>query len=157
VSALRDANELRNGVFVSTNYDILINNALTEERVHGTDLDYAIEFRDFERPDDWERPVRSNRVQLFKPHGSLNWPFCSTCNELEITPKEKEVVTRLISDFTGERCLDCRAGQAAVIIGALDQAPPFAGLALDKRLTRLALCVQVVELLLQTFFRRLRV
>ena len=37
-------------------------------------------------------------MQLFKPHGSLNWLFCPTCNELEITPKEKGVVTRLISD-----------------------------------------------------------
>ena len=29
------------------------------------------------------------RLQLFKPHGSLNWLFCPTCYELEITPEQK--------------------------------------------------------------------
>jgi len=33
--------------------------------------------------------------------------FCPTCNELEITPKEKGVVTRLISEFANNTCSDC--------------------------------------------------
>jgi len=108
---------LRNVVFVSTNYDILIDNALTEERAHGTDLDYGVEFRNFDCPRDWKRPVRDKRVQLFKPHGSLNWLFCPTCNELEITPEEKGVVTRLlISNVTTAACPQCQSVYSPLIV-----------------------------------------
>lgn len=116
VRALREAKELQNVVFVSTNYDILIDNVLTEERGHGTDLDYGVEFRNFDRPNDWERPALDSRVALYKPHGSLNWLFCPTCSELEITPKEKGVVTRLISDFAHSTCPDCGSVYAPLVV-----------------------------------------
>jgi hypothetical protein len=116
VAALHHANELRNVAFVSTNYDILIDNALTEQREHGMDLDYGAEFRNFDRPGDWRRPRRDQSVSLFKPHGSLNWLFCPTCNELEITPKEKGVVTRLISDFAQAACPECGSVYSPLIV-----------------------------------------
>jgi hypothetical protein len=116
VGALRNSKELRNVAFVSTNYDILIDNALTEEHAHGIDLDYGVEFRNFDQPGEWGRPARDSRVQLFKPHGSLNWLFCPTCNELEITPKEKGVVTRLISDFAHATCRHCGSVFAPLIV-----------------------------------------
>jgi len=116
VTALRDANELTNVVFVSTNYDILIDNALTEESANGIDLDYGVEFRNFERPDDWRRPSPGRSVSLFKPHGSLNWLFCPTCNQLEITPKEKGVVTHLISDFAHASCPHCESVYSPLIV-----------------------------------------
>jgi hypothetical protein len=106
---------LRNTVFVSTNYDILIDNALTEEYAH-VDLDYGVEFRNFDWPDDWRRPRRDRNVLLLKPHGSLNWLFCPTCNELEITPKEKGVVTRLISEFADKKCLECETIFSPMIV-----------------------------------------
>jgi hypothetical protein len=116
VAELRDANELANITFISTNYDILIDNALTEEHVNGFDLDYGAEFRNFDRPGDWGRPALERRVALYKPHGSLNWLFCSTCNELEITPKEKGVVTRLISDFPHAKCPRCDSVYSPLIV-----------------------------------------
>ena len=116
VKALSEANELKNIVFVSTNYDIIIDNALTEEKEHGIDLDYGVDFRNFDRPNDWGRPQLDRRVGLFKPHGSLNWLFCPTCNELEITPKEKGVVTRLISDFSHATCPECQSVHAPLIV-----------------------------------------
>jgi hypothetical protein len=67
VKTLREGNELKNAVFVSTNYDIIIDNALTEEKKHGIDLDYGVDFRNFDRPDDWKRPSMESRVSLFKP------------------------------------------------------------------------------------------
>jgi hypothetical protein len=88
VRALLDEDELLKTLFVSTNYDILIDNALTEEYAHA-DLDYGVEFRNFDCPDDWRRPEPGRSVLLCKPHGSLNWLFCPTCNELEITPNGK--------------------------------------------------------------------
>jgi SIR2-like domain len=116
VDALRHAHELRNVVFVSTNYDILIDNALVDQHGHGIDLDYGVEFRNFERDGDWSRPQPDRSVSLFKPHGSLNWLFCPTCDELEITPKEKGVVTRLITDFANAACPHCASIYAPLIV-----------------------------------------
>jgi hypothetical protein len=117
ISSLYNAHELLKVVFVSTNYDILIDNALTEEKTHGIDLDYGVDFRNFERQDDWERPSLESRVSLFKPHGSLNWLFCSTCNELEITPQEKGVVTRLlVSQVEHETCPRCGSVYSPLIV-----------------------------------------
>lgn len=116
VTALRMENELLNTVFVSTNYDILIDKALTEQRAHGITLDYGVEFRNFEWPNDWERPRRGTSVSLFKPHGSLNWLFCPTCDELEITPKEKGVVTRLISEYANKKCAECGSVYSPMIV-----------------------------------------
>jgi hypothetical protein len=116
VTALRGRNELLNTVFVSTNYDILIDNALTEEQQNGIYLDYGVEFRNFDWHDDWKRPQRGSSVSLFKPHGSLNWLFCPTCDELEITPKEKGVVTRLISEYADRRCAECHSVYSPMIV-----------------------------------------
>jgi hypothetical protein len=105
---------LQDVAFVSTNYDILIDNALTD--VHQrVDLDYGTEFRNFDRPDDWERPRPDRSVYLYKPHGSLNWLFCPACNELEITPKEKSV-TRLISESTDTACSECGSAFSPIIV-----------------------------------------
>lgn len=116
VIALREIGELNKVAFISTNYDILIDNALTEEHEYGTDLDYGVDFRNFERQNDWQRPDLARRVSLFKPHGSLNWLFCPTCNELEITPKEKGVVTKLISDFRNATCPSCDSVYMPLIV-----------------------------------------
>jgi hypothetical protein len=116
VDRLWRAGKLLNTAFISTNYDILIDNALTELHERRIDLDYGIDFRNFERPGDWERPNPSCRVLLFKPHGSLNWLFCPTCNQIEITPKEKGVVTHLITDFKGAPCRACESVYAPVIV-----------------------------------------
>lgn len=116
VRALREAGLLRNVVFVSTNYDILIDNALADEHSYGTDLDYGVELRNFDRPGDWERPRSEHSVLLLKPHGSLNWLFCPTCNELELTPKEKSVVTRLITNIALAPCQQCQSVYLPLIV-----------------------------------------
>jgi SIR2-like domain len=115
IAELNKGGELHNTLFVSTNYDILIDNALTEAYKYGLDLDYGADFRNFDRPGDWTRPRRSKSVFLFKPHGSLNWLFCPTCGELEITPKEKGVV-RLISEYADKTCRECGSIYAPVIV-----------------------------------------
>lgn len=116
VTKLREADQLRNVLFISTNYDILIDNALDDQHHHDIDVDYGVDFRNFDRPGDWSRPRRDRSVFLFKPHGSLNWLFCPTCNELEITPKEKGVVTRLISEYADQRCTVCRTVFSPLIV-----------------------------------------
>ena len=109
VNTLNQENVIKSTSFFSTNYDILIDNALTELHSEKIDLDYGIDFKNFERPNDWKRPNRNHSVNLFKPHGSLNWLYCPTCNTIEITPKEKGVVTRLISDFQQASCAECES------------------------------------------------
>ena len=52
------------------------------------------------------------------------------------------------------RSLHRPAGQTAIVISGLDQAPSFTGLALDERFAGLALRMQRVEVLLQSFFGR---
>ena len=116
VAGLRTRNALLKTAFVSTNYDILIDNALTAEHANGISLDYGVEFRNFDWPDDWKRPQRGSSVSLFKPHGSLNWLFCPTCDEMEITPKEKGVVTRLISEYADRRCAECQSVYSPMIV-----------------------------------------
>ena len=83
--------------FISTNYDIMIDNALMEFWKH-FDIDYGVQFRNFDARD-WHRPDPARSVHLFKPHGSLNWLMCSTCGELDLTPGTKGVVTHLIQAF----------------------------------------------------------
>lgn len=111
VNTLNQKRVIKSTAFFSTNYDILIDNALTELYSKKIDLDYGIDFRNFERSNDWKIPDRNRSVNLFKPHGSLNWLYCPTCNTIEITPKEKGVVTRLISisDFRKASCIECES------------------------------------------------
>lgn len=116
VRGLHEAGALREVAFLSSNYDILIDNALTELYDDDVDLDYGVEFRNFGRANDWKRPRHSDHVALFKPHGSLNWLFCPACNELEITPREKGVVARLISDFTRASCPECESVYSPLIV-----------------------------------------
>lgn len=116
IKNLFEGNKLKNTVFISTNYDILIDNAITEMQNKGIDLDYGVEFRNFERKDDWPRPSADKSVFLFKPHGSLNWLYCPTCNSLEITPKEKGVATRLINDFLSASCNFCGSVYMPMIV-----------------------------------------
>lgn len=115
VTNLREADQLRRVAFVSTNYDILIDNALDEQYDQGFDLDYGVAFRNFERAQDWRPPRKGKGVPLFKPHGSLNWLFCPTCNELEFTPNEKGV-TRLISYTANAACQVCGSIFAPLIV-----------------------------------------
>ncbi len=72
VRSLFNEGALHETTFVSTNYDILIDNALTELYEEDVDLDYGVEFRNFDHANDWRRPRQSKRVGLYKPHGSLN-------------------------------------------------------------------------------------
>ncbi len=115
VSNLQAAGKLENIVFISTNYDILIDNALTDQYENDWDLDYGIDFRNFTRHADWERPRIERSIQLFKPHGSLNWLHCHTCGVMELTPKEKGVM-RLVSQLEKSTCPRCSLAYTPLIV-----------------------------------------
>jgi len=95
--------------FISLNYDILIDNGLLDER--GADgFDYAVPFVNQPRPGGGRRPV-----PLFKLHGSLNWLYCSTCRDLQITPHEKGVM-RLKWEPQDAVCQRCENPRSPIVI-----------------------------------------
>ena len=112
VSRLNRESRLGTTAFISLNYDILIDNALTDIH-HITDLDYGIKFTNFSKKHDWHKPRANKLTKLFKLHGSLNWLYCPTCISLTITPKDKSVST--IAD-SPKPCDSCQTNMIPIII-----------------------------------------
>lgn len=112
VDRLRREGTLRNTTFISLNYDILIDNSLTD--IHDEfDLDYGVDFTNFGKKKDWHAPRKRKSVKLLKLHGSLNWLYCSTCTTVTITPKVKSVSS--IAD-TPVVCSACQTLMTPIII-----------------------------------------
>lgn len=82
--SLDSMGQLEKTAIFSFNYDILADNAMLD---HLGDLktDYGIDFVNQERPSKTD----PRRMLLLKLHGSLNWLYCPTCRDMEITPHEK--------------------------------------------------------------------
>lgn len=107
VKNIYDLDEDKSGKvsFVNLNYDLLLDNAIVrlyEEK--NLDLDYGIDFRNFvphvdrdeeqradfiQNLDDWSIPREGKSILLLKPHGSLNWLYCPTCNTILTTKTQK--------------------------------------------------------------------
>ena len=110
--------KIKETVFVSTNYDILIDNALTklfpdkkyDDKTYM--LDYTVDFTNFHKKDDWKKPTK-NKVHLYKIHGSLNWLYCPTCRALTLTPKEKGVIQLITKKIP---CSSCDSQIVPIII-----------------------------------------
>ncbi len=113
VDNLKSSNLLKDTVFVSTNYDILIDNALTA-LYPDIMLDYGVDFTNFNEPNGWIKPD-DNATRLYKIHGSLNWLYCPTCNHLTLTPKEKGVI-RLLTNPRDALCPDCESLIIPIIV-----------------------------------------
>ncbi len=113
VEKLKSIDQLKNTVFISTNYDILIDNALISLYPEYS-LDYGVDFTNFDKNNSWKRPEK-NLIQLYKIHGSLNWLYCPTCNRLTLTPKEKGVI-RLLTDFSNSTCKTCESVIVPIIV-----------------------------------------
>ncbi len=112
ITRLKSQSLLKKTAFISLNYDILIDNALTD--IHDViDLDYGIQFTNFTRKNDWHRPRVNRSIKLFKLHGSLNWLYCPTCISLTITPKDKSVSTIAETSIT---CISCQTKMIPIII-----------------------------------------
>jgi NAD-dependent SIR2 family protein deacetylase len=126
INKLKIRGEILNTCFIDMNYDILIDNAIIP--LHGGnpqyDLDYGIEFTNFDYPDNttnnvlhekWHRPNPDKAIKLFKLHGSLNWLYCPTCIAVTLTPKEKGVC-KLLHEKEKCSCIRCGSSTIPVII-----------------------------------------
>jgi hypothetical protein len=109
VRSLERAGWLDSAAFISFNYDILIDNGLLDER--GADgFDYSVPFVNQNQPAGRRRPT-----PLFKLHGSLNWLYCSTCRDLQVTPHEKGVM-RLKWEPEKAVCQRCENPRSPIVI-----------------------------------------
>ena len=110
---------LNSTAFISFNYDIIIDNILTKLReLKDLDLDYGIEFMNFDwekdgNEDSWGKADPNKSLYLLKIHGSLNWLYCPTCNQIEITPKTKGAVKAFVKS---EKCKTCKTFMEPIII-----------------------------------------
>lgn len=103
--------------FINLNYDILLDNALmnlynnSHNKIY---LDYGIElWRNFLLKN-WSRP-KDPRVYLLKPHGSLNWFYCPSCNSIYLNIKGTEFKKTEIEPIIPE-CTYCKSKQTLFII-----------------------------------------
>ncbi|WP_371381429.1 SIR2 family protein [Sporomusa aerivorans] len=111
VDRLGDLGYLTEMVFLSTNYDVLIDRALAgrEDIV----LDYGMECS-LSRFDDCHGK-RMPVVPLYKVHGSLNWSYCPACNSLNVVEDEKGML-KLLADPSPALCSRCRSVKTPVIV-----------------------------------------
>ena len=112
IKKLNSGNSIKDTVFLTTNYDILCDNALLDlypERK----VDYGVDLANYDdgtfyRPD-------LDAVKFYKLHGSLNWIYCPTCNNLRITPYQKGVYNLMV-DPAISRCKVCKTVYAPIIV-----------------------------------------
>lgn len=86
VNKLAEKNRLQSTAFLTTNYDLLLDNAIAQ-KISSNNIDYGVTFHNIEKP----RIVENDPVTLLKLHGSLDWIYCSSSKSLI-----KESVERVI-------------------------------------------------------------
>jgi len=85
--------ETHDFAIISTNYDILIDDALIEK---GHTVDYGFDFRFNRTGPNVETYIRPHHgFLLYKIHGSLNWLYCPTCKAVDLTPQMKSIGGKL--------------------------------------------------------------
>lgn len=112
INRLKKEEVLGQTAFISLNYDIIIDNVLTD-LYPKFNLDYGIEFDNYNRRDDWESPKENQSILLLKMHGSLNWLYCPTCIQMELTPGKKDAVTAF---YLAKKCQSCNTPMEPVIV-----------------------------------------
>jgi hypothetical protein len=113
INRLINENSLSKTAFISLNYDIIIDNELLQ-RVPRVLPDYGIDFNNYSIEDYIvDLPQSQDMVYLLKLHGSLNWLYCPTCNQMELTPMEKGAIPAITGD---KKCDDCGSIMDPVII-----------------------------------------
>jgi hypothetical protein len=125
VNALRKDELLGRTAFVSTNYDILIDNALInppQDEISGSLIDYGVDFTNFDvdsrDPNTWKRWNRPGptATALYKIHGSLNWLCCRTCNTLTLTPGMKGAIELVDPRTDAAQCNACHSLMSPIIV-----------------------------------------
>lgn len=71
--------------FITFNYDICLDRVLLsmydEDEYKSFDIDFGIDLGNYEQKGWFHRP-RSRKINLLRPHGSINWAFCKSCGKV---------------------------------------------------------------------------
>jgi NAD-dependent SIR2 family protein deacetylase len=112
IGQLKNLRLLQNTIFITSNYDILCDNAIRSKAENL--IDYGVTFS----TDNGYLDLRQNenRIKLYKLHGSLNWLHCPTCNTLVLTPGEKAVNQLFGRHSYLLRCSDCDTVYSPIIV-----------------------------------------
>lgn len=100
---------------ISLNYDIILDNALLEERGqvnYGTEVRLVSKVHRRWRGVD---PQKNIPVPLYKLHGSLNWLYCPLCQALDITEGQKGALFTFY-DEQPVQCVHCGCLYETLII-----------------------------------------
>ncbi len=100
---------LNDTIFLSTNYDVLIDQALIVR--NDIAVDYGIDFINYQSPALHNKPV----INLYKVHGSLNWSYCPTCNTLQLIDYQQGLL-RLHTELSQALCANCQSIKIPVIV-----------------------------------------
>ena len=107
VNNLRKQNLINITVFVSTNYDLVIDDAL------GWQINYGV---DFAGPQKFGGSgLVPGAAALYKLHGSLNWLYCPVCNNLN-SYESKAVLSLMTENKPINRCGICNSIMSPVIV-----------------------------------------
>lgn len=110
IKKLDSLNLINETVFVTTNYDILCDNALLD--YHPKKIDYGIDFVNYKQ-DSFRTDLDS--IKFFKLHGSLNWVYCPVCNKLRYTFNENGAYN-LMFDYQSSYCETCESAYSPFIV-----------------------------------------
>lgn len=114
VAHLAEFGCLMDTIFISTNYDLLIDRALACK--DGIVIDYGIEFtKDIKKNGLFPTPKSASLVALYKVHGSLNWSYCPTCNSLNLIDDQQGILN-LLTDPLQALCANCQSIRTPVIV-----------------------------------------
>ena len=71
--------------FITFNYDICLDRVLLsmydEKEDKSFDVDFGIDLGNYEQEKWFHRP-RKRKINLLRPHGSINWVFCKSCGKV---------------------------------------------------------------------------
>lgn len=113
VQSLLENDLLEDTLFLTTNYDTLIDNAIISISCNNS-LNYGIDSANYDSNYGWTKPD-VNSINLYKMHGSLNWLHCPNCNKLTLTKREKNYI-HLITDFSKALCPICNSVMFPIIV-----------------------------------------
>lgn len=112
VNDLLTQNCLSDTIFISTNYDTLIDSALAS--VPDVIVDYGVSFVRGLMPSDIPLARQKPVVELYKVHGSLNWSYCPACSSLDLI-KQQDILS-FLTEPSRALCSVCRSVKNPVIV-----------------------------------------
>lgn len=129
------AKERPSAYIITTNYDCCVDLALGDV---SNDFIYRI---DFSNVDDQRQFAAEDCTKLIKLHGSLNWFYCETCQEVQLID-----IRRTVKSFQSDEtvypvigiCKDCGGQRRGLLVPPLamkfDAAPPLTPLLREAKL-----------------------